>query len=108
MTPVNRNKKGRLLMSLTKEIREIVGTQNQQAKCSNLADLAFRFEMDQSLLVDEMIDAVSQLLAYALAEKDQGLKDGLYNVVDDALFYRHLGKYIDWSSLVAQLPLLKT
>src|SRR5947209_3786821 len=81
------------LMSLTEEIKEIMRAESKQEKSSRLAVVAFRFEINQTLPVNEAIEAASLLMDYAFAEVDQGLRDDLYNAVDDALFYQHVGKY---------------
>ncbi len=87
-------------MRLDQKIKEIMDTVDKHEKSVKLAELSFILEMDASLNEKDIIDAVEFLIEFIIKEKNQYVKDDVFNVIDDAVFTHHIGKKVNWQPLV--------
>jgi hypothetical protein len=73
-------------MHFKQEVESIMNTDDKHEQGVKLAELSFRLEMDQSIEDPEAVEPVENVIRYK--ERDQGIKDDLFNVIDDAVFLR--------------------
>jgi hypothetical protein len=73
-------------MHFKQEVESIMNTDDKHEQGVKLAELSFRLEMDQSIEDPEAVVPVENVIRYK--ERDQGIKDDLFNVIDDAVFLR--------------------
>jgi hypothetical protein len=66
----------------------------------NLAELSLWLEMDASLAMDDIVTLVESVMKDIIKEKDQAMRDDLFNVIDDAVFLRQVGEKVNWQILV--------
>ncbi len=91
---------------MIKEIQDTLGLQNLQERVSKLGQLSDVFEYGHGLSEEDVIEGTKLLLAAALQEKDQSVKDQLLYALYTSVVHQDIGDCIDWDALVDILPSL--
>jgi hypothetical protein len=93
-------------MNIINEIKETLALQNSQERVSKLEQISDVFEYGHGLNVEDVMEGTKLLLAAALQEKDQSIKDQIFYALYTAVVHQDIGDRIDWSVLVDILPSL--
>jgi hypothetical protein len=95
-------------MHFKQEIESIMKIADKHEQRVKLAELSFRLEMDTSIEDSDVVELVENVIRYIFKERDQGVKDDLFNVIDDAVFLRQVGEKVNWDLLVDTIQALST
>jgi hypothetical protein len=94
-------------VNIVEEIKETLKLQNHHEKESQLEQLSDVFEYCRNLSEGDVAEGVQFLVAEALQEADQDMKESLFHAINNAVVYQHIGSRINWDMLAASLPSLE-
>jgi hypothetical protein len=94
-------------MDIIKDVKETLELQNHHEKESQLEQLSDVFEYCHDLSEGDVAEGVQLLLAEALQEADQSMKESFFHAINNAVVYQHIGSRINWDRLAASLPSLE-
>jgi hypothetical protein len=93
-------------MDILKEVQAVLRQQDPQEKDTLLSVLDDVFEYHHGVNEDDIAEGVRLLLAAALQEKDQNVRQLFFRTIDKAIVYHNIGTRIDLDRLVTFLPSL--
>jgi len=94
-------------MNIAKDVTEILTLQKTSEKRSKLEQLSDVFEYGHDLSIENVAEGLKLLLAAALQEDDQSIKESLLHAITKAVVYQQVGNRINWDTLAAELPSLE-
>jgi hypothetical protein len=93
-------------MNMTKKIKETLELENPQERVNKLEQISDVFEYVHGLNVEDVMEGTKLLLAAALQEKDQSVKEQIFYALYTSVVHQDIGDRIDWDGLVNILPYL--
>jgi hypothetical protein len=91
---------------MIKEIKDTLALQDPQERVSKLEQLSDVFEYSHGFNGEDIIEGTKLLLAAALQEKDQSMREQLFYTIYTSVVHQDIGDRIDWDALVDILPSL--
>ena len=93
-------------MDIVKDVKEMLEQRNPYEKESEIEQLSDVFEYSRDLSQEDVAAGVQLLLAAALQEEDQDMKESFFHAMNNAVVYQRIGSCIDWNMLAGFLPSL--